>query len=45
LNEILNLTEDEFHSLFANSPILRAGLPKLKQTAQVCLQNAQVCDV
>lgn len=44
LNEVLNLTEDEFHSLFAHSPILRAGLPKLKQTAQVCLQNVQVCD-
>jgi epoxyqueuosine reductase len=45
LNEVINLTEEQFQIRFANSPILRAGLPKIKQTAQVCLQNAQVCDV
>lgn len=42
LNEILNLTEDQFQIRFANSPILRAGLPKLKQNVQICLQNTQV---
>jgi epoxyqueuosine reductase len=42
LNEILTFPEDQFQIKFANSPILRVGLLKLKQTAQVCLQNAQV---
>ncbi len=43
LNEILNLTEAQFQIKFANSPILRAGLPKLKQNAQICLNNALAC--
>jgi epoxyqueuosine reductase len=39
LNELLNLTEDQFHSRFANSPILRAGLTHLKNVAHICLRN------
>ncbi|MGA2172668.1 MAG: QueG-associated DUF1730 domain-containing protein [Sedimentisphaerales bacterium] len=39
LNEVINLTEDEFHSRFANSPILRAGLSHLQRTARICLEN------
>jgi len=39
LNEILNLTEEQFHVRFANSPILRTGLPHLKHIAQICLRN------
>ncbi len=39
LNEVLNLTEDEFHIRFAHSPILRPGLAHLKKIASICLQN------
>ena len=39
LNEILTLTEDQFHSRFADSLILRAGPAHLKQIAKVCLEN------
>jgi epoxyqueuosine reductase len=39
LNEVLNLTEEQFHVRFANSPILRTGLPHLKHIAQICLRN------
>jgi hypothetical protein len=39
LAEILNLTEDEFHARFANSPLLRPGLAHIKHVAQICLQN------
>jgi epoxyqueuosine reductase len=39
LNDLLNLTEDQFLSRFANSPILRPGLEHLKSTARTCLKN------
>lgn len=39
LNDILNLTEDQFQVQFADSPILRPGLAQLKRTAHVCLNN------
>jgi epoxyqueuosine reductase len=39
LNELINLSEDEFHSRFAGSPILRPGLPHLKHIAGICLKN------
>jgi epoxyqueuosine reductase len=39
LNEILNLTEDQFQIRFAGSPILRPDLTRLKHTAQICLNN------
>ncbi|HEY5504170.1 MAG TPA: tRNA epoxyqueuosine(34) reductase QueG, partial [Sedimentisphaerales bacterium] len=39
LNEVLNLTEDEFHARFAHSPILRPGLAHLKKIAAICLGN------
>jgi len=39
LNEVINLTEEQFQTRFANSPILRPGLSQLKRTAQICLQN------
>jgi len=39
LNEVLNLTEDEFHIRFAHSPILRSGLTHLQKTAKICLDN------
>jgi epoxyqueuosine reductase len=39
LNEILNLTEDEFLARFAHSPILRPGLAHLKKIAAICLRN------
>jgi epoxyqueuosine reductase len=39
LNDLINLTEDEFHSRFANSPLLRPGLSHLKHTAKICLGN------
>ncbi len=37
LNEILALTEDQFNSRFADSPILRPGLTHLKNTARLLL--------
>ncbi|MGD0077093.1 MAG: tRNA epoxyqueuosine(34) reductase QueG [Sedimentisphaerales bacterium] len=40
LNDILNLTEDQFQNRFVNSPILRPGLAQLKRTAQICINNA-----
>jgi epoxyqueuosine reductase len=43
LNELLNLTEDEFHARFAGSPILRPGLRHLQLIAQICLNNALAC--
>ena len=39
LNEVINLTEDEFHARFAHSPILRSGLTHLQKTAKICLDN------
>jgi epoxyqueuosine reductase len=39
LNEFLNLTEEQFRIRFANSPILRPGLPHLKKIADICIQN------
>lgn len=39
LNEILNMTNDAFEERFFDSPILRAGLPHLKSTAHICLEN------
>ncbi len=39
LNEILRLTEEQFQRRFAESSFLRPGLAKLKQTAQICLEN------
>jgi epoxyqueuosine reductase len=39
LKEIINLTEDEFRTRFADSPILRAGLTHLQHTARICLEN------
>jgi epoxyqueuosine reductase len=39
LNEVINLTEDEFHVRFAHSPILRSGLTHLQKTAKICLDN------
>jgi len=40
LNELLNLTEEQFKIKFVHSPILRPGLPHLKKIAQICIQNA-----
>jgi epoxyqueuosine reductase len=39
LNEFLTLTDEQFQSRFAHSPILRPGLPHLKRIANICLQN------
>jgi epoxyqueuosine reductase len=39
LNDFLNLTEEQFKTQFANSPILRPGLAHLKKIAQICLNN------
>jgi len=39
LNEVLALTDEQFHSRFAGSPILRAGPDHLKHIAKVCLAN------
>jgi len=39
LNEILNLTEEQFKIQFAHSPILRPGLTHLQKIAKICLDN------
>jgi epoxyqueuosine reductase len=39
LNEFLNLTEEQFKSRFAGSPILRPGLTHLQKIAKICLDN------
>jgi len=43
LNDFLNLTEEQFRTQFAHSPILRPGLAHLKKVAQICLKNSLVC--
>jgi len=40
LGRILNLTEEDFDAEFADSPIKRLGLDRLKRNAQICLENA-----
>jgi len=39
LHRILQLTQDEFDSVFADSPLKRLPLPALKRNAQICLSN------
>ena len=39
LNDLLSLTEEQFQAKFARSPILRPGLPHLKNIARICLKN------
>jgi len=39
LARILNLTEEDFDAEFADSPIKRSGLDRLKRNAQICLAN------
>lgn len=39
LQKILNMEIEEFDTEFADSPIKRAGLEKLKSTAKTCLNN------
>lgn len=39
LNEILNMTEDDFQAKFADSVFTRLGLERLKTNAQICLEN------
>ncbi|MBW8041536.1 MAG: tRNA epoxyqueuosine(34) reductase QueG [Planctomycetes bacterium] len=40
LGRILNLTEADFDAEFADSPINRLGLDRLKRNAHICLVNA-----
>ncbi|MBN2020822.1 MAG: tRNA epoxyqueuosine(34) reductase QueG [Sedimentisphaerales bacterium] len=39
LNEVLKLTEAQFQVRFADSPLSRTGLARLKRTAEICLNN------
>jgi len=39
LHWILNMTQQEFEADFADSPIKRLGLDRLKRNAQICLAN------
>jgi len=39
LREILDLTPEDFKSRFADSPLKRPGLERLKRNAAVCLKN------
>jgi epoxyqueuosine reductase len=39
LNDLLNLTEEQFKIQFARSPILRPGLTHLKKIASICIKN------
>ena len=40
LQEVLNLSQQDFDMKLAGSPIKRLGLERLKRNAQVCLNNA-----
>jgi len=40
LGRILNMTEADFEAEFADSPIKRPGLERLKRNAQICFVNA-----
>ncbi len=42
LRRILDMTEDEFKTEFADSPIKRPGLKILKRNAQTCLNNLSI---
>ena len=39
LRKVLDMTQDTFETEFADSPLKRAGLQKLKDNAKVCLEN------
>jgi epoxyqueuosine reductase len=39
LNDILNMSKDDFEAKFADSAFLRLGLDRLKRNAQTCLNN------
>jgi epoxyqueuosine reductase len=39
LHRILNMSEDDFETRFADSAFLRLGLDRLKRNAQTCLNN------
>lgn len=39
LRELLDMTQDAFESEFADSPLKRAGIEKLKENAKICLEN------
>jgi epoxyqueuosine reductase len=39
LRRILDMTEDEFKTEFADSPLKRPGLKLIKRNAQICLKN------
>jgi epoxyqueuosine reductase len=39
LNEILNMSEDDFETRFADSAFIRLGLDRLKRNAKTCLNN------
>jgi len=39
LNEVLNLSNEDFEAQFADSTIKRSGLKRLKRNAQICLTN------
>jgi epoxyqueuosine reductase len=39
LVEVINLTEEKFQIRFADSPLKRIGLERLKRNAKICLQN------
>ncbi|MCK4913846.1 MAG: tRNA epoxyqueuosine(34) reductase QueG [Planctomycetes bacterium] len=41
LQEILDLSEEEFKIRFANSAFERSGLTRLKRNAKICLENFQ----
>lgn len=42
LEEILNLTEEQFETRFADSVIKRLGLDRLQRNAKICLANIQI---
>jgi epoxyqueuosine reductase len=39
LNEVLNMSEDDFEARFSDSPFTRLGLDRLKRNAKTCLAN------
>jgi epoxyqueuosine reductase len=43
LKDILKLNQQQFETRFADSPIKRCGLEKLKSNAEICLNNVRTC--
>jgi len=42
LDDIVNMTAEQFEAAFAGSPLYRTGLDALKRNARICLENSKL---